>query len=177
MTIEAIKKLILNVPDFPKKGILFRDITPLLADSQGFAEVVRLMSESIQKTSPTKIVGIESRGFILGAAMAMRLGVGFVPVRKRGKLPRETVQAQYQLEYGDEVIELHRDALSVHDRVTIVDDVLATGGTALSTAKLCEQLKAKILGFEFLIELSNLGGESFFITPRYRHSFNTSKCA
>jgi len=150
--------MIRDVPDFPKKGIVFRDITTLLQDPAGLRAVLDGMVEFLRGHEVTKVVGVESRGFILGAALADRLGAGFVPVRKRGKLPSTTVRVSYDLEYGSDHLELHADAVAPGEKVVIVDDLLATGGTAEATVKLLRTLKADIVGLALLIELDFLNG-------------------
>ena len=157
---EALKKLIRHVPDFPKPGILFYDITTLLQDSVGFRQAVECVSKPYQDTVVDVVVGIESRGFIFGAAVADRLGVGFVPVRKPGKLPWKTVTESYELEYGVDAVEMHRDAVGSGQRVLIVDDLLATGGTARATVNLIKKSGGVIAGVAFLIELAELGGRA-----------------
>lgn len=154
----TMKALIRDIPDFPQQGILFRDITPVLQDASAFREVICSMVECVKPMKPDVIVGIESRGFILGTPVALELGVGFVPVRKAGKLPAETVRAEYALEYGTNVVEMHRDAIEPSMRVAIVDDLLATGGTARAAAQLVEELGGEVAGLSFLIELVFLNG-------------------
>jgi adenine phosphoribosyltransferase len=158
MSIESIRAAIRDIPDFPKPGILFKDITPVLQSGPLFAEVVDLIAQRHLKNPPDQVVGIESRGFIFGAPLAYRLGCGFVPIRKKGKLPFDTIEASYDLEYGTATVELHRDALKPGDRVLLIDDLLATGGTAGAGIRLIEQLGATLLGIEFIIELAFLGG-------------------
>ena len=158
MSIELIKSAIRSVPDFPKPGILFKDITPVLSDEKLLKMVIDQMSKPYKINKPTKIVGLESRGFIFGVALAYKLGVGFVPIRKKGKLPYKTYEASYQLEYGSASMEIHQDSLTENDKVVIVDDLLATGGTMAAAIKLVNKLNAKILGLEFLIELEALNG-------------------
>ncbi len=150
--------LIRDIPDFPKSGILFKDITPVLSNAAAFQEVIDCFVEQAQSWGPDIIIGIEARGFVFGAPVALALGVGFVPVRKAGKLPGLTEQEEYVLEYGSAIIEAHRDALQPGQRVLIVDDLLATGGTAAATARLVEKLGGKVAGFCFLIELGFLNG-------------------
>lgn len=157
---EALKNLIRHVPDYPKPGILFYDITTLLKDGDGFRQAVDAVVEPYRSTPINLVVGIESRGFILGAAVADRLGVGFVPVRKPGKLPSQTVSASYELEYGADALEMHHDAVAANEKVLIVDDLLATGGTAQATVSLLRQSGAQIVGLSFLIELTDLDGRS-----------------
>ena len=155
--IQKLDRTIRNVPDFPKPGILFKDITPLLADAAAFRETVRLLAERVEARKPTKVVGVESRGFIFAAPLADRLGIGFAPVRKPGKLPYRRVTETYELEYGSGTLEMHEDAVA-KQRVVIIDDVLATGGTAAGAARLCEKQGAHVLGFGFVLELSFLNG-------------------
>ncbi|HET6417050.1 MAG TPA: adenine phosphoribosyltransferase [Polyangiales bacterium] len=156
--LDLLRRRIRDVPDFPKKGILFRDITPLLADVEAFRTSIQLMAEALDGESVHAVVGIESRGFMFGAALADKLGVGFVPVRKPGKLPAATYRAEYDLEYGSDAVEIHQDALSPGDRVVVVDDLIATGGTAQATAELVRQCGAEVAAFVFLIHLVGLEG-------------------
>ncbi len=151
-------RLIRDIPDFPQPGILFRDITPVLSDGPAFQEVIDCFVEWAQDRSPDIIVGIESRGFVFGAPVALAMGLGFVPVRKVGKLPFHTIRQDYSLEYGTNAVEVHQDAIQPGQRVLIVDDLLATGGTAQATAKLVEQLGGIVVGFSFLVELATLNG-------------------
>ena len=157
---DVLKAKIRHVPDFPKAGILFYDVTTLLRDPEGFKSAIDAMAMPVAGTGIDLVVGIESRGFILGAAVADRLRAGFVPVRKLGKLPSQTVRATYDLEYGTDCLEMHRDAITAGQRVLIVDDLLATGGTASATLKLVKELGGKVEGVSFLIELVGLGGRS-----------------
>jgi adenine phosphoribosyltransferase len=157
-SIEQAKRLIRDVPDFPQKGILFKDITPLLADENAFSSVIDLIVVHYGRGNIDKVVGIEARGFILASPVAYHFGAGFVPVRKEGKLPSETEREEYELEYGTAVLEVHKDAITPGERVLIVDDVLATGGTARATARLVERLGGKVIGVACLIELSFLKG-------------------
>lgn len=152
------KQRIRTVPDFPKKGILFYDITPALQDPQSLKQIVQQMSSPFKKQKIDFVAGIESRGFIFGSLLAHELNAGFVPIRKQGKLPHETMQQEYELEYGDATIEIHKDAFGKGDRVLVVDDLLATGGTARAAAFLVEKLGAEIAGMCFLIELTFLNG-------------------
>jgi adenine phosphoribosyltransferase len=152
----AWRALVRDIPDFPQAGIVFRDITPLLADGPAFAAAVDALASAY--TPVDAVVGIESRGFILGAPVAYALGVGMVPVRKLGRLPRETERADYELEYGTNSVEIHADAIAAGARVLIVDDVLATGGTAAATADLVRRLGGDVAGIAVLIELAALGG-------------------
>ena len=156
--IELIKSAIRDVPDFPKPGIVFKDITPVLRQGQLLDHVVDLMAESIAKHEPTVIVGIESRGFLFGTPLATKLGIGFVPVRKPGKLPHRTLSHTYTLEYGEDTLEIHEDALHANDRVVIVDDLLATGGTLNAACQLVSKLGANVSACRLLIELSFLQG-------------------
>lgn len=158
MSIESIKSKIRSIPDYPKKGILFRDITTLLQDAEAFSEVIDIMAAKYSDKLPTKVIGIESRGFIFGMVLAYKLGVGFVPIRKKGKLPYNVYEASYDLEYGSATVEIHQDALSSGDRVVIVDDLLATGGTAGAAIDLVKKFDAEIVGFDFVIELLDLKG-------------------
>ena len=155
---DGLKKLIREVPDFPKKGILFYDITTLLKDKLGFARLIDALSEHYIGKEIDLVLGMEARGFIFGPALAYRLNAGFVPVRKPGKLPAETVRVSYDLEYGSNSLEMHKDAVKKGQRVLIVDDLLATGGTAVATAELASGLGARIAGLAFVIELDFLKG-------------------
>src|ERR671922_3117112 len=155
---ERLRVLIRDVPDFPKPGIVFKDITPLLADEAGFSTVIDIIVVHFGRGNVDKVVGIEARGFIVASPVAYHFAAGFVPVRKAGKLPWESESEQYELEYGTETLEIHRDAFQPGERVLIVDDVLATGGTARATAKLVERLGGKVVGIACLIELSFLKG-------------------
>lgn len=154
----TMKALIRDIPDFPAPGVMFRDITPVLQDPKALKEVIGSMAEVVAQMKPDVIVGIESRGFILGVPVAVALGVGFVPVRKAGKLPAETIRAEYALEYGTNAVEIHRDAITPGMRVAIVDDLLATGGTAKAAIDLVEELGGAVAGISFLIELEFLNG-------------------
>jgi adenine phosphoribosyltransferase len=147
-----------SIPDFPKKGVVFRDITTLLKNADALKNAVDLFSEKYCNSKIDKIVCIESRGFIIGSALAVNLGAGFVPVRKKGKLPAEVITEQYALEYGTDSVEMHIDAIQPGERVLLHDDLLATGGTMCAAIKLVEKLQAKIVGVSFLIELSFLQG-------------------
>ena len=156
--VARLRALVRDIPDFPKKGILFRDITPLLADAQALHEVAEELSAPFREARVQRVLGVESRGFILGALVAHRLGAGFVPVRKAGKLPAERIAQSYALEYGEDRLEVHRDALHARERVLVVDDLLATGGTAAATVALARRLDAEVVACAFLIELGPLGG-------------------
>jgi adenine phosphoribosyltransferase len=153
-----IEALIREIPDFPIPGILFRDITPLLKDKQGFKRAIDLFVDRFKDAKVDYVVGIESRGYIFGAPLAYALGAGFIPVRKPGKLPFEKFSESYELEYGTNSLEIHADALSQGDRVVVVDDLLATGGTAAATGRLLERLGADIIAYAFTIELNALNG-------------------
>lgn len=153
-----VRKAIRDIPDFPKPGIVFKDITPLLADAELFHRVTTAMAEPFRSAGITHVVAVESRGFLLGAPVAQALGAGLIPVRKPGKLPAKTASVEYALEYGTDTLEIHADACDGMARVLIVDDVLATGGTAAATAKLVSGRKATVAGFSFLMTLSFLTG-------------------
>ena len=155
-----LRRLVRDVPDYPKPGILFRDLTPLFADAGALAEAVRALAEPFRGAAVERVLGIESRGFILGTPVALELGAGFVPVRKAGKLPRESVGESYALEYGSDRLEVHADALHRGERVLIVDDLIATGGTAGAALRLVEHLGATAVGVAVLVELEALGGRA-----------------
>jgi len=156
--VEQLKALVRDVPDFPQPGIVFKDITPLLADELAFSTVIDLIVVHFGRGNVDKVVGIEARGFILASPVAYHFGAGFVPVRKKDKLPWETESEGYELEYGSATLEIHRDGVDAGERVLIVDDVLATGGTARATARLVERIGGKVVGIAFLIELGFLKG-------------------
>ena len=160
MEIEQLHGLVRDVPDFPSPGIVFKDITPLLGDAVAFSTVIDMIVTHFGRGNVDKVVGIEARGFILASAVAYHFDAGFVPVRKAGKLPWETEAESYTLEYGEATLEIHRDALADGDRVLVVDDVLATGGTARAAADLVERVGGRIVGIACLIELGFLGGRS-----------------
>ena len=160
MEIEQIKSLIRDVPDFPDPGIIYKDITPVLADPIAFSTIIDLIVVHFGRGNVDKVVGIEARGFILGAPVAYHFGAGIIPVRKKGKLPHETLEEAYALEYGTASLEIHRDAVKPGERVLVVDDVLATGGTARAAVSLVEQIGGKVCGIATLIELSFLGGRA-----------------
>lgn len=162
VAVEALERLVVDVPDFPEPGVVFKDITPLLADHTALTAVVDALAavgrDDTGQVVVDKVVGMESRGFILAAPVALDLGAGFVPVRKTGKLPRATYAVSYALEYGEATLELHRDAISPGDRVLLVDDVLATGGTLKATRELVEQCGGVVVGAAVLMELAFLSG-------------------
>jgi adenine phosphoribosyltransferase len=155
-----LKDHIRDVPDFPHAGVVFKDLTPLLAHPQAFASAVKAIALPFEVAGITKVVGIEARGFILAAPVAVTLGAGFVPVRKKGKLPWRTEVAAYDLEYGSDALEIHADAVTPGDRVLVVDDVIATGGTATATVELVRRLGGEVVGLGFLVELGFLGGRA-----------------
>lgn len=157
---KKLEDYIKSIPDFPKEGIIFRDVTSVLENAEGFELAIDSMNEKLADVSYDLIVGAEARGFIFGAPLAYNNKKGFVPVRKKGKLPRETVEASYELEYGSAAIEIHKDAIKKGDRVVLVDDLLATGGTIEAAAKLVEELGGEVVKMLFLIELPALGGRS-----------------
>lgn len=153
-----LKEIIRDVPDFPKAGILFKDITPLLADADALRATIEQLARPYRNGAVDLVVGIESRGFIFGTALARELGVGFVPIRKPGKLPADAISAEYELEYGTDKIEIHTDAIAGGQKVALVDDLLATGGTMAAACQLVSELKGKIVGISFVIELDFLNG-------------------
>lgn len=153
-----LKSLIRDVPDFPKPGILFRDITTLLRDPEGLRYTIDHLAEKCTDLSADYIVGMESRGFIFGTPLAYKLGIGFIPVRKPGKLPAAVHSVKYELEYGMDCLEVHQDAFHPGSRILVVDDLIATGGTAVATAELVERSGCELVGFGFIIELTALGG-------------------
>jgi adenine phosphoribosyltransferase len=155
-----LRALVRTIPDFPKAGIEFRDITTLISDAQGFAEAVRRLCELAAPYRPDAIVAVEARGFLVGAGMAVQMGLGLVPVRKAGKLPGKTIGVDYELEYGSDRLEVHEGALAAGQRVVLVDDLLATGGTVLAAAKLLGQLDVEVAAALFVIDLPELGGSA-----------------
>lgn len=155
-----LRALIREVPDFPKPGVNFKDVTTVLTNGEALRYVIKRMADHFRPLRPDRIVGVESRGFLLGAPLAYELGLGFVLVRKAGKLPADKISVEYELEYGRDSLEMHVDSIEPGQRVLVVDDLLATGGTMAATAQLVEQLKGEIVGFGFLIELTYLGGRS-----------------
>lgn len=155
---EQIKAHIRDIPDFPKKGIVFKDITPILNDSKLFKKVIDIFTEKYRGENIQKVVGIESRGFIFGSVLAYQLGAGLCVVRKMGKLPYKTIKKSFDLEYGSDILEMHEDSIKPGQRTLIVDDLLATGGTAEATIHLIRELQGKVIGLAFLIELTFLKG-------------------
>jgi adenine phosphoribosyltransferase len=162
---QQLKEVIKDVPDFPKPGILFKDITPILARPDLFRETIDALARPFRELGISKVLGIESRGFLFGPPLAVTLGAGFVPARKPGKLPRETVRETYALEYGQDALEIHRDAFARGERVLVVDDLLATGGTAAAAVRLAEKAGAEVLGAAFVIELEFLEGRRKLTVP------------
>lgn len=150
---------IIDIPDYPEPGVVFKDITPLFADAEAMRRAVEAIAEPFQDAGITKVIGPEARGFMVGVPVALELGAGFVPARKPGKLPRETVSVSYELEYGTDTLEIHADALGAGDRVLIVDDLVATGGTAAATGKLVREMGAELVGYGCILELA-------FLNPR-----------
>lgn len=161
-----LQSLIRDIPDFPKPGIVFKDITPLLANPAALGYVIGAMAAPFKDEHIDMVIGMESRGFIFGPGVAMELGCGFAPVRKPGKLPHHTEEISYDLEYGKDTLQIHRDAHGHGDRVLIVDDLLATGGTAAATTSLVEKLGGEVAGYSFLIELDFLNGRKNLTGPR-----------
>jgi adenine phosphoribosyltransferase len=153
-----VRSLVRDIPDYPQPGVTFRDITPLLADGKAFGQVIEALAEGVGVHGVDRVLAIEARGFIVGAPVANHLGAGFVPVRKAGKLPWAVAREEYELEYGSDRLEIHRDAIPPGERIVIVDDVLATGGTAAATVRLVEGLGGVVAGLAFVMELEGLGG-------------------
>jgi adenine phosphoribosyltransferase len=158
INLEQLKSAIRDIPDFPKPGIVFKDITPILGDGQLFQSVIDHLGDEAEKVNPSKVVGIDARGFLFGAAVAYKLGLGCVPIRKKGKLPYTTVGSSYQLEYGEAEVEMHIDAINPGERVVLIDDLLATGGTAAAAVNLVQQVGGIVGGALFVIELEFLHG-------------------
>lgn len=156
--LNDLKRLVRTIPDYPKPGIMFRDVTTLLGDAQGFKATIAQMAEPFRTLPVDAVAGIEARGFILGGAVADRLGCGFIPIRKKGKLPWKTIGQEYSLEYGVDVIEIHEDAIRKGERILIVDDLIATGGTAEAAVKLISRTGGTIVGATFIVDLPELGG-------------------
>ena len=153
------ESLIASIPDYPKPGVVFKDITPLMSDAEGFAAVIKALADPFRDAGVTKVIGAEARGFMVGAPVAVELGAGFVPARKPGKLPRETVSQEYDLEYGTDELQIHADAIKPGDKVLLVDDLVATGGTMVAQVKLIKRLEAELVGIAGVIELE-------FFNPR-----------
>lgn len=153
------ESLVVDIPDYPQPGVVFKDITPVMGNAEAFRAAVEQLGDHFKDAGVTKVVGTEARGFLFGAPVACYMGVGFVPARKPGKLPREVYSEEYELEYGTDTLQIHQDALTPEDRVLIVDDLIATGGTSIATARLVEKAGAKVVGFGFLMELD-------FLSPR-----------
>ncbi len=162
MNNALLEKSIRNIPDFPKPGILFRDVTTLMQQPAAFKKAVDLLAKKYKAKGFDKVVGIEARGFVFGAAVAFKINAGFVPVRKKGKLPAKTISAAYELEYGTDTLEIHQDAISPGEKVLIIDDLLATGGTVKAVIQLVEKLGGQIAGIGFVIELLDLHGQDKF---------------
>jgi adenine phosphoribosyltransferase len=156
--LNDLKRLVRTIPDYPKPGIMFRDVTTLLGDAQGFKATIAQMAEPFRTQPVDAVAGIEARGFILGGAVADRLGCGFIPIRKKGKLPWKTIGQEYSLEYGVDVIEIHEDAIGKGERILIVDDLIATGGTAEAAVKLITRTGGAVVGATFVVDLPELGG-------------------
>jgi adenine phosphoribosyltransferase len=163
-----VKSKIRTIPHWPKKGIMFRDITTLLRDARGFKHTVDLLYQRYKDTDIDVVVGIESRGFIIGGVLANKLGVGFIPIRKPGKLPAKTVSQEYELEYGKDKIEIHTDVIEKGDKVLLVDDLIATGGTALAACKLIEKLGGNIVESSFIVDLPDVGGKKKLLDAGYK---------
>jgi adenine phosphoribosyltransferase len=162
MSRELAESLIIEIADYPTPGVIFKDLTPVFSDPQAMAYVLDVCAKHFADNGVTKIAGIEARGFMVGAALASHMGVGFVPIRKKGKLPRATYRVEYSLEYGQDAIEIHTDALKTSDNVLLVDDVLATGGTAIAAGQLVEKCGATLSGLAVLLNLDFLGGDKRF---------------
>jgi adenine phosphoribosyltransferase len=158
MTPHDLRALVRTIPDYPKPGILFRDITTLISDAEGFSASIQLMHEVVEPHQPSLIAGIEARGFIFGAALAKEMGLGFVPIRKKDKLPGRTIGINYALEYGQDRIEIHADAVGPGDRIALIDDLIATGGTAVAATRLLRGTGAEVPVAAFLVDLPDLGG-------------------
>jgi adenine phosphoribosyltransferase len=165
---EILKSKIRTVPHWPKQGIMFRDITTLLKDAHGFNHMINLLLERYHNMKIDVVAGIESRGFIMGSALAHRLNVGFVPIRKKGKLPAEVVSEEYELEYGKDKIEIHKDAIQKGQRVLLIDDLCATGGTSMAACRLIEKLGGKIVECSFVVDLPELGGKKKLENAGYK---------
>lgn len=153
---RSIESFIIDIPDYPEPGVVFKDITPLFADPRGLRMTIDAFVEHYKNAGITKVVGPEARGFMIGTPVALELGAGFIPARKPGKLPRETVSASYELEYGTDTLEIHTDAIEPGDKVLIIDDLIATGGTAAATGKLVQKMGAELIGYAAILELTFL---------------------
>jgi len=158
--VDNLKRLVRTIPDYPKPGIMFRDITTLLGDGQGFKAAIAQLAEPYRTEPVDAVAGIEARGFILGGAVADRLGCGFIPIRKKGKLPWKTIGQDYELEYGTDTIEIHEDAVKPGERILIIDDLIATGGTALAAAQLIHRVNGVVMGAAFVVDLPEIGGRA-----------------
>jgi adenine phosphoribosyltransferase len=165
--IEYIKSKVTTVPDYPKKGIMFRDITTLLSDPEAFGKTIDILQDRYDGKNIDTVAGIESRGYIFGAALAYQLGVGFIPLRKPGKLPREVISQEYDLEYGTDKLEIHKDAIGPGERILLLDDLLATGGTAQAAGNLVRKVGGEIIEYTFVIELPTLNGRAKLEGPVY----------
>ena len=164
----SLQDKIRSIPDYPKQGIIFRDITTLFQDPEGLKGSIDQITAAVANWDLDAVVGIEARGFITGAPVAMNLGLGFIPIRKKGKLPAATYREEYALEYGADMVEIHRDSLTAGQRVLVADDLIATGGTAMAGARLVEQAEATVAGFSFIIDLPDLGGSQRLRDAGYR---------
>jgi adenine phosphoribosyltransferase len=158
MNASELRDCVRDIPDFPKPGVIYKDITPLLSNTEAFRSTIDLIADHFEGTGVDRVLGVEARGFIIAAPVAYRFGAAFVPVRKAGKLPWEIERVEYELEYGTDLLEIHRDAVEPGDRVVVIDDVLATGGTAAATVRLVEKLGGTVTGLGFVIELGFLHG-------------------
>ena len=165
---QHIKSKIRTIPHWPKQGVMFRDITTLLHDSVGFNDLIDLLMQRYKDTPIDAVVGIESRGFIIGSVLAHRLNVGFIPIRKKGKLPPETISEEYDLEYGKDIIEISKEAITPEQKILLVDDLIATGGTCLAACKLLDKLEANIVECCFVIDLPDLGGKKKLLDAGYK---------
>jgi len=164
----SMKDLIRTIPDYPKKGIKYRDITTLLKSNSGFQESIDRLTDYCEPLKPDLIAGVDARGFIFGSALAYKMNVGFIPIRKQGKLPSTTISEQYELEYGTDCLEIHEDAINQGERIILIDDLLATGGTAKAAESLLTKCGGQVVGAGFLIELSSLKGRALFKDPKLK---------
>ncbi len=174
MSIDKIKAAVRDIPDFPKPGIIFKDITPLLKDADMLAEIVSLLANPWKDCGITAVAAIDARGFIFGGAVARELNAGFIPIRKKGKLPWETLSIEYDLEYGSNCVEMHSDACAPGDNILVLDDLLATGGTAKAAVELIEKTGATVIGIQFLLELDFLNGRDRFTDYKLQSLINVS---